>query len=55
MSNRELVVNTLPITLHQKGEQSFDLSKLFLNKEGKQAKGAEDAKVTISTLITQVG
>ena len=47
LSNRELVVNTLPITLHQKGEQNFDLSKLFLNKEGKQAKGAEDAKVTI--------
>ena len=47
LSNRELVVNTLPITLHQKGEQSFDLSKLFLNKEGKQAKGAENAKVTI--------
>ena len=47
LSNRELVVNTLPITLHQKGEQSFDLSKLFLNKEGKQAKGAEDAKVTV--------
>ena len=47
LSNRELVVNTLPITLHQKGEQSFDLSKLFQNKEGKQAKGAEEAKVTI--------
>ena len=47
LSNRELVVNTLPITLHQKGEQSFDLSKLFLNKEGKQAKGAVDAKVTV--------
>lgn len=47
LSNRELVVNTLPITLHQKGEQNFDLSKLFLNKEGKQAKGTEDAKVTI--------
>jgi hypothetical protein len=47
LSNRELVVNTLPITLHQKGEQSFDLSKLFLNKEGKQAKGVEDAKVTV--------
>lgn len=47
LSNRELVVNTLPITLHQKGEQNFDLSKLFLNKEGKQAKGAEDVKVTI--------
>ena len=47
LSNRELVVNTLPITLHQKGEQNFDLSKLFLNKEGKQAKGAEEEKVTI--------
>lgn len=47
LSNRELVVNTLPITLRQKGEQNFDLSKLFLNKEGKQAKGAEEAKVTI--------
>ena len=47
LSNRELVVNTLPITLHQKGEQNFDLSKLFLNKEGKQVKGAEEAKVTI--------
>ena len=47
LSNRELVVNTLPITLHQKGEQNFDLSRLFLNKEGKQAKGAENAKVTV--------
>ena len=47
LSNRELVVNTLPITLHQPGEQSFDLSRLFMNKEGKQAKGAENAKVTI--------
>ena len=47
LSNRELVVNTLPITLNQKGEQNFDLSKLFLNKEGKQAKGAADAKVTV--------
>ena len=47
LSNRELVVNTLPITLHQPGEQSFDLSRLFLNKEGKQAKGAENAKVTV--------
>lgn len=47
LSNRELVVNTLPITLHQPGEQNFDLGKLFLNKEGKQAKGAEEAKVTI--------
>lgn len=47
LSNRELVVNTLPITLHQQGEQNFDLSKLFLDKEGKQAKGTEEAKVTV--------
>lgn len=47
LSDRELVVNTLPITLHQQGEQSFDLSKLFLDKEGKQAKGTEEAKVTV--------
>lgn len=47
LSNRELVVNTLPITLHQKGEQNFDLSKLFLDKEGKQAKETEKAKVTV--------
>ncbi len=47
LGNRELVVNTLPITLHQQGEQSFDLSRLFLNKDGKQAKGAENAKVTV--------
>lgn len=47
LSNRELVVNTLPITLHQQGEQIFSLNKLFQNKEGKQAKGAEEAKVTI--------
>ncbi|MQO94020.1 alpha-2-macroglobulin family protein [Segatella copri] len=47
LSDRELVVNTLPITLHQQGEQSFDLSKLFLDKEGKQAKETEEAKVTV--------
>ena len=47
LSNRELVVNTLPITLHQKGEQSFDLSKLFAGKDGKKAKNAADTKVTI--------
>ena len=47
LSDCELVVNTLPITLHQQGEQSFDLSKLFLDKEGKQAKGTEEAKVTV--------
>lgn len=47
LSNRELVVNTLPITLHQQGEQSFDLSRLFAGKDGKKAKNADDAKVTI--------
>ena len=47
LSDRELVVNTLPITLHQQGEQSFYLSKLFLDKEGKLAKGTEEAKVTV--------
>ena len=47
LSNRELVVNTLPITLHQPGEQSFDLSKLFAGKDGKKAKNADDVKVTI--------
>lgn len=47
LSNRELVVNTLPITLHQPGEQSFDLSKLFAGKDGKKVKNADDAKVTI--------
>ena len=47
LSNRELVTNTLPITLHQPGEQSFDLSKLFAGKDGKNVKNADDAKVTI--------
>lgn len=47
LSDRELVVNTLPITLHQQGEQNFDLSKLFQDKEGKQAKETEEAKVTV--------
>ena len=47
LSNRELVTNTLPITLHQQGEQSFDLSRLFAGKNGKNVKNADDAKVTI--------
>ena len=47
LSNRELVTNTLPITLHQQGEQSFDLSRLFAGKDGKNVKNADDAKVTI--------
>ena len=47
LSNRELVTNTLPITLTEKGEQSFDLSKLFAGKDGKKVKNADDAKVTV--------
>ena len=47
LSNRELVTNTLPITLTEKGEQSFDLSKLFAGKDGKKVKNADDTKVTI--------
>ena len=47
LSNRELVTNTLPVTLTEKGEQSFDLSKLFAGKDGKKAKNAADTKVTI--------
>ena len=47
LSNRELVTNTLPITLHQKGDQSFDLTQLFLGKDGKPVKNAEKEKVTV--------
>ena len=47
LSNRELVTNTLPITLTEKSERSFDLSKLFAGKDGKKVKNADDAKVTI--------
>lgn len=47
LGNRELVANTLPITLTEKGEKSFDLSPLFAGKDGKQGKNIEDAKVTV--------
>ena len=47
MSNRELVTNTLPVTLTEKGEQSFDLSKLFAGKDGKKAKNAADTRATV--------
>ncbi len=47
LSNRELVTNTLPFTLAEKGEKTLDLSQLFVGKDGKLAKGADDAKVTI--------
>ncbi len=41
LSNREMVTNTLPITLTEKGEKSFDLSPIF------DGKNIEDAKVTV--------
>ncbi len=41
LSNRELITNTLPITLTEKGVKSFDLTSLFTDKS------AADAKVTI--------
>lgn len=46
-SNKELVTNTLPFTLHEKGEKTLDLSVLFSDKHGKNSKYAQDAKVTI--------
>ena len=47
LGNRELVTNTLPITLAEKGVKDFDLAHLFLDKEGKQSKNAQNAKVTV--------
>ena len=47
LSDKEIVVNTLPITLHEAGKKDFDLNPLFLNKEGKQVKTNKDAKVTV--------
>lgn len=47
LSNREMVVNTLPITIYEKGTKNYDLSPLFVDKDGKQVKNVEDAKVTI--------
>ena len=47
LSDKELVVNTLPITLHEAGKKDFDLSRLFLNKDGKQVKADKDTKVTV--------
>ena len=47
LSDKELVVNTLPITLHQAGKKDFDLTQLFLNKAGKQVKVDKDTKVTV--------
>ena len=55
LSNRELVTNTLPFTLTEKGSREFDLTELYLDKagksmlgkDGKQDKAIADAKVTI--------
>lgn len=47
LSNQELVVNTLPITLHEAGKKDFDLSRLFLDKDGKQVKEDRFTKVTV--------
>ena len=47
LSDKEIVVNTLPITLHEAGKKDFDLSRLFLNKDGKQVKADKDMKVTV--------
>ena len=47
LSDKEIIVNTLPITIHEAGKKDFDLSKLFLNKDGKQVKADKDMKVTV--------
>ncbi len=55
LSNRELVTNTLPFTLTEKGSKNLDLGKLYLDKDGKSlmgkdgklAKSVADAKITI--------
>ena len=47
LSNQELVVNTLPITLHEAGTKDFDLSRLFLDKNGKLVKEDRFTKVTV--------
>ena len=47
LSDKELVVNTLPITLHEAGKKDYDLTQLFLNKNGKQVKADKDTKVTV--------
>ena len=47
LSNRELVTNTLPITLTEKGVKDFDISSLFAGKNGQLDKTVADAKVTV--------
>ncbi len=47
LSNRELVTNTLPFTLTEKGTKDYDLTSLFLDKEGKTVKNGKEAEVTV--------
>lgn len=47
LSNRELVTNTLPFTLHGVGEKNLDLTSLFLDKNDKQSMDGKDARLTI--------
>ncbi len=47
LSDLELVTNTLPFTLTEKGVRSFDLTKVFVGKDSKQIGNANDAKVTV--------
>ena len=44
LDNRELVVNTLPITLHQKGEQNFDLEQTLPEQGGQAGEGRRGCK-----------
>lgn len=47
LSGQEMITNTLPITLNEKGVKNLDLTQLFADKTGQQSKHAQDAKVTI--------
>lgn len=47
LTNSELVTNTLPLTLHEKGVTKIDLSSLFSDKNGKLIKNTDKAKITI--------
>lgn len=44
LSNRELVCNTLPLTLDGKGNRTFDLSPLYVDKEGKSLLGEQTSR-----------
>lgn len=47
LSDKELVTNTLPLTLHEKGVRKINLSSLFMGKNGKPTKNSAEEKVTI--------